>query len=1204
MNRLAVLLLPAVVFATTAANELSAQRAAATGLTSATFARLPISFEANQGQANASVDYLGRGQGYSIALDAGGASFQLQAKAAGAKAGSYSTVALRLAGANSQAVATHEDPLITRTNYILGRDPAKWHTGIPNYGRVRYSSVYDGIDLVYYGNQQQLEHDFIVRPHADPDSIRLALEGTNQLHLDPATGDLILTSQGQSNLRLLKPVSYQQSHGQRTEVTSAYKLLAHNQVSFTIGAYDHTQPLIIDPIVVYSTYLGGSGQPDNVGDEGHGILVDAAGHTYVVGATSSPDFPVTSGIYQPANHALATYPYRNAFVSEINAAGTQLIFSTYFGGSDTSLENDTYSGDYAMSVALDSSGNVYLCGYTFSDDFPTTPGAFQTVNYHQIAGASRGSTAFVAKFNATGTTLEYSTYLGGHGALYTGSAEIAVAIAVDAGDNAYVTGATASADYPTTPGAFQTASAAQRNAFVTKVNPTGTALVYSTLLGSPKTSTDPWDSSSVGLALDSLGDVYVAGTTSARDFPVTAKAYLTTNPTFEESGTFPNTSFVTKINPSGSGLVYSTYFGGDGNDSIQALAIDSSGSAYVAGTTFSFDFPLQGGLMVPWYGNGFGFLTKFDPTGKSLVYSTLIGDSAKVSSLAVDSTGEAFVFGSVNPLYFQITPDGTNLQKQVFPGTLYFSKVNAAGNALKFATLFGGSDYDLPGAVAVDGSGDAIFTGTTSSNDFPTTSGSLQTTDNGLGNYASQAFITKLGLAGETSDHFVTQMALAVSSASVKQGTLGTITITTTSGAAKAATGNVILAAAANSPMPFAAQNVALNASGIATFYTSTMAPGSYILYATYPGDTAHTSANSATMVNGTVALQVVSGPASVIWGLLNYVLYGQSSSGYSFGVIVNDSLGDPVPGVSVTFSANSSSVVFSPITAATDASGSAPTVVQSNKGGSFIIYATVAGIKTPFSHPVVVTPAPITVTVFNRDRTYGAVNPVFSSGVKGLIGTDTVTVTGMTTATKTSPIGKYPITATISGPDAVDYVATVIPGVLDVLPATLTVMPSPGVRSTTYGHAIPTFTGFTLTGLLNGDTASVVTGAPILSTTATPASPFGTYPLNIAQGTLSATNYNFKMAPGKLNVVKALLTATPGSFTIKVGDPLPAFTYTLSGFFNGDTAAVVNGTPVLGTTAPNTLKPGRWYTTGTNGSLASTNYNFTWTTGVLTITR
>ena len=377
-------------------------------------------------------------------------SLQKPAPAAGDGAAAPDSVVLSstFVGANPQPQVVGLDRLAGTSNYFIGSDPSQWHTNIANYGQVEYQNLYPGVDLVFYGNQRQLEYDYVVAPGTDPSVIKLAFDGAESMTID-GQGDLVLhTSAG--DVMEDAPVVYQESGGIRQPVSGQFVVEGDGQVGFALGAYDHTQPLVIDPVLSYSTYLGGTGL-----DQSYGIAVDAAGNAYVTGTTDSADFPTTTGAFQTTSGG-----GYDAFVTKLNPTGTALVYSTYLGGT---------SVDFGEHIAVDRAGNAYVTGYTTSTNFPTTVGAFQTTS-------GGGYDAFVTKLNPTGTVV-YSTYLGGSGD------EIGWGIAVDTAGYAYVTGQTDSTDFPTTTGAFQTTSGGGYDAFVTKLNPTGTALVYSTYLG-------------------------------------------------------------------------------------------------------------------------------------------------------------------------------------------------------------------------------------------------------------------------------------------------------------------------------------------------------------------------------------------------------------------------------------------------------------------------------------------------------------------------------------------------------------------------------------------------------------------------------------------------------------------------------------------------------------------------------------------------
>ncbi|MGH7812424.1 MAG: SBBP repeat-containing protein [Candidatus Binataceae bacterium] len=379
-------------------------------------------------------------------------------------------------------------------------------------------------------------------------------------------GDLI-ASAGDAKLIEHAPVIYQEMGGKRRMIAGGWKLRGAHEAVFTVARYDRTKPLTIDPGLVYSTYLGGGGT-----DVGTAIAVDSTGDAYVTGITSSPNFPTTTGAFD-------TRPCGCAFVTKLNVAGSALVYSTYLGGSGR---------DRGYGIAIDSSSNAYVTGETSSTDFPTTATAFQT-----SLGGKGATNAFVTKLNATGSALVYSTYLGGNGD------DTGYGIVIDSSGNAYVTGQSDSTNFPITLGAFQTNSGA--NAFVTKLNKAGSALVYSTYLGGSGNNIG------TGIAIDSSGNAYVVGDTTSIDFPTTARAFQTAN-----AGDYD--AFVTELNAAGSALVYSTYLGGSNDDQGYRIAVDSSGNAYVAGQTDSTNFPTTSGAFQTGYtgGSDDAFVTKLD----------------------------------------------------------------------------------------------------------------------------------------------------------------------------------------------------------------------------------------------------------------------------------------------------------------------------------------------------------------------------------------------------------------------------------------------------------------------------------------------------------------------------------------------------------------------------------------------------------------
>ena len=659
---------------------------------SESYGKLPLQFEANRGQTHKDVRFLSRGPGYGLYLTADEAVLVLSKPAADAK-----RVALRmsLVGAAHKPLASGIDELPGKANYFIGRDPSKWRRDVPTYGKVHYQNVYPGIDLVYYGNQRQLEYDFVLAPGADPNKIVLGFKGADKLEID-AEGSLVLHASG-GDIRQHKPVIYQDIDGVRRDIAGGYVRKDAKRVGFQVAAYDASRPLIIDPVVLsYSTYLGGNG-----GDFGAAIAVDAGGNAYVTGNTSSTDFPTTAGAFQvPFGGNIDG----DAFVTKLNSTGTALVYSTYLGG----IDYDSGSG-----IAVDTEGNAYVTGYTRSNNFPITVGAFQTT----FADPAGSGNVFVTKIDPTGAVLVYSTYLGGSGdEQFSGARN---GIALDSNGSAYVTGSTRSADFPITAGAFQSVhSGAFDNPFVTKLDPTGSALIYSTFLG---------EGTGQGIAVDSNGSAYVIGNVQG-PFPTTSGAVQRTG----------GRVFVTKLDPAGTTLIYSTLLGG-GREAGEAIAVDAEGNAYVTGYTYSASFPTTPGAFQPTFGdaldppNRFGpdpdaFVTKLNPTGSALVYSTYLGgNGAELGrGIAVDASGNAYVTGSTGSLNFPTTPGAFQPTLGGGPYDAFVTKLHSTGAVLVYSTYLGGVDADAGQGIALDANANAYVAGSTASKDFPITAGAPQ----------------------------------------------------------------------------------------------------------------------------------------------------------------------------------------------------------------------------------------------------------------------------------------------------------------------------------------------------------------------------------------------------------------------------------------------------------------------------------------------
>lgn len=643
------------------------------------YGKLPLAFEANHGQTDTAVKFLSHGLDYSLFLTRTGATLALPTTA-GHETRPTRILRMRLVGASREAKITGIEPLSGTTNYFIGSDPSKWRTNVPQFAKVRYERIYPGIDLVYYGNQGQLEYDFVVAPGAEPSVIRLAFDGAGRIERD-RNGDLLLFSAAEA-IRLRQPLIYQEENGIGKRVAGGYVLRASGEVAFEAAGYAADKPLVIDPILVYSTKsIGGSA-----------MALDSAGNVYLAGAAIDY-LPVTPGVFQgtygggfcSANYR--TYQCPDAFVAKLNASGTALVYATYLGGSGS---------DRAVAIAVDAFGNAIVTGSTGSGNFPAASGIQAGFGGATCTTPDGGdcSDAFVAKLNATGSLLLYSTYLGGS------AGDRGEAVAVDSLGNAYVTGSTNSPNFPVARplqanlGGTCTAQPCQPDAFVAKLDPAGSTLVYSTYLGG--TGAD----AGYGVAVTASGDAVVVGHTSA-DFPTIPGVVRQPAPS----------GFVVKLSPAG-GLSFSSFLAAA---TIQAVALDSAGAIYLTGTATQ-GFPTTPGAFQTKYGGDYSdaFAAKLNATGSTLVYSTYLGGIQRDEgrAIAIDSLGNAYVAGfsssynfpAVSPLkpscsisydgfVTKFNPDGVPVFSSCLPRTAAFGiAVNSAGDFY----LTGPSDSDLP----------------------------------------------------------------------------------------------------------------------------------------------------------------------------------------------------------------------------------------------------------------------------------------------------------------------------------------------------------------------------------------------------------------------------------------------------------------------------------------------------------------------------
>jgi RHS repeat-associated protein len=626
---------------------------------------------------------------------------QGDARTAPADSGVRDVLQMSFAGANPAPQLYAQDELPSRSNYFVGSDSTKWLSDVPNYATVVEHNLYPGVDLLVHGDsQKELEYDFSLAPGADLSQVRVSWKGAASLALDPQ-GNLLVGTAGQT-LTERPPALYQTVNGARRTVTGRHVLNADGAVGFQADSYDHSLPLVVDPSLSYSTYLGGSGA-----DYGYGIAVDPAGNAFVTGTTTSTNFPGVVGTSNPNG-------YTDAFVTKLNGAGG-VVWSAYLGGA-TGAESDAYG------AAADLAGNVYVVGRTGASDFPTSAGAYQTTNPGYFTG-------FVASLNAAGDALRYSTFFGPTSG--PTSAKVA-AVAVDPRyGTAFITGSVGpgTTGFPTTNG-FQATAGGGQDAFVAELNPDGKGIAYSSFLGGSGTD------AGYGIALDAADNAYVTGTTTSTNFPTknayqTAPAGLTT------------AAFVTKVGVvSGvATLTYSTYLSG-GNDQGNGIAVDKTGAAYVTGWTKSSTFPTASPIYGSLSGTQDAFVSELNAAGSTLVYSTFLGGTSTDAGngIAVDPAGEAFVVGATASTNFPTA--GGAFQTSSGGGTedAFVTKLAALGATLVYSSYLGGNGDDEATGVALDAQGTAYLTGFTSSTNFPTANPSQSV--NGGGTY--DAFVSKV----------------------------------------------------------------------------------------------------------------------------------------------------------------------------------------------------------------------------------------------------------------------------------------------------------------------------------------------------------------------------------------------------------------------------------------------------------------------------
>lgn len=690
------------------------------------YGHLPLYFIKNDGQLGETVRYYERGLGHSILFtdeeilfhfETGGDQAtgvfegesrpplrQVHKAGDGEARGRFSQVRLYPVHMQKEVNVQGLDPQEGKVNYFLGKNPANWKTDIPTYRSVVYREAYPGVDLKFYGSNERLEYDVIVNAGADPSQVKFGYSGIQSLSISEE-GDLHLVLPGGGTLIHKKPLAYQEINGERREVEGAFLVEPHpgkaasEEESFVFGfklaAYNPAYPLVIDPVLVYSSYLGGSGS-----DTGYGIAVDSSGYAYVTGRTASSSFPTASALDGSFGGVI------DVFVTKFNLAGSALVYSTYLGGSDS---------DAANAIAVDSSGCVYLTGETLSTDFPTQ-------NPYSSGLSSAGyADAFVVKLNANGSALTYSTYLGGK--LY----DAGLGIAVDSSGRAYVTGQTISTDFPIAGSALQASyGGGGADAFITIFNAAGSTLSCSTYLGG--------NDADAGYAIAVDGSyLYVTGETASSNFPITAGVQ-----TIYGGGDFD--AFVLKADRSTLEVVYTTYLGGSGADYGRGIAVASGGVAYVTGTTSSTDFPVAGAVQETSGGGDDAFVTQLTADGDDLSFSTYLGGAGDDigQAIAVDNKGNAYVAGKTSGGF----PTKKAVQSVYGGGgaDAFVARIDCTEGEVAYSTYLGGTAADVGRGIALGTGGNVYVTGWTSSYGFPTTSGAFMTAKGG----GYDVFVTKL----------------------------------------------------------------------------------------------------------------------------------------------------------------------------------------------------------------------------------------------------------------------------------------------------------------------------------------------------------------------------------------------------------------------------------------------------------------------------
>jgi hypothetical protein len=1198
----------------------------------ANYGKIPLSFEPNKGQTDPSVQFLSRGSGYSLFLTRDEVVLNLErqrsaspSQTPGSQPGvaPVDTLRMKLVGASAATTITGLEPQSGVVSYLIGNDHKKWHTGIQTFGKVNFAQVYPGVDLVFYGNQRQLEYDFVVAAGADASRIGWQIDGAKPT-ID-ADGNLVLSAaNGPAGFK--KPVLYQMDGDRKVAVEGAFTV-AGNRIGFQLGSYDHAKPLIIDPVLTYASYLGGSfvdtiGSWPNYNGSGNsyattavtqGIAIDSEGSAYVTGTTQSNDFPVQNPYMNTPAKSTASYSIEDtAFVTKFSPDGSSLVYSTYLGGSDS---------DNGMAITVDSAGEAFVTGWTDSPDFPTTSGAYQTIcgpGYTDWWAPAETTTCpggtmspFLFKLNAAGSGLVYSTFLGGAGNA------MGEAIAVDAAGRAYLVGDSETrcqvpgyqgvlapySCFPTTSGAIisgtQVVSGSDYDAFIAVFDPTGANLLYSSLFGDMVLSAATCeqgetcyglaDTFGISVAVDASGNFYLAGETNGMELPTTPGVIQpTTGP--ERSASQQNIvagirGFIAKFNPvttaGGSSLAYATYLGGstvepgDSNggstDSVNSIITDANGNAYVYGATDSPDFPVTSGAYQTSCAIGVvncqrsAFVAKLNPTGTALVWSTYLGsrsgnlDGVSLTGpIQLDGNGNVYVTGKAEAGNF---PWVGNMEPYT-GAPVFVSELDPTGSKLLFSTMFGaGNDSMMPAGLAVDPAGNMYVAMNDETAGTIVTPGSFQQTFGGW----TDGFVAKISAIGTAT----VALAAAPSPVAAGQSVTLTATVTPTATYASVPTGTIEFQDGGNA----LGTAVTLDATGKATYTSSTLLPETHSLTAVYSGDSTYPTGNGAQtlVVNGlTATVTVTPSKASITTAAsLSVTIAVTGSGGTPSGTVTLSGGGYNSPIASLSSGSAIITIPANSLTAGTD------TLTASYSGDTNYNSATGSGtvtVTTPATPAITVTPASNTI---NTAASLSVTVTVGASGGTTPTGTVILSGGGYTSAAVTLvngsativvpanslTVGNDTLTASYSG-DA-NYASA-----SGSTPASSPVTVTPALIAATVTASPATLTTDT------GSTLSVpvtVTGAGV--------TPTGTVTLSGGGYTSSAAtlvngSYTFTIPSNSLSAGADTLTATySGDSVYLAGTGTASVTVTQSAYSLAATApaAVTAGSAATSTVTVST---------------------------------